>query len=70
MWLWCKLAPTALIRPLAREPPYATGVVLKRQQTNKTPKKPSANVSYAIKKGDFSDIVYERTSHLEDWKIV
>ena len=33
--LWCRLAAVALIRPLAWEPPYAVGVVLKRKQTNK-----------------------------------
>ena len=26
LWLWCRLAATALIRPLAWEPPYAAGV--------------------------------------------
>ena len=30
--LWCRLATTALIRPLAWEPPYAVGVALKRQK--------------------------------------
>ena len=36
LWLWCRLAATALIRPLAWEPPYATGVALKsKKQTNK-----------------------------------
>ena len=34
LWLWCKLAATALIRPLAWEIPSATGVALKKQ-TNK-----------------------------------
>ena len=34
LWLWCRLATTAPIGPLAWEPPYATGEVLKRQ-TNK-----------------------------------
>ena len=29
LWLWCRLAATALIRPLAWEPPYATGAALK-----------------------------------------
>ena len=28
MWLWLRLAAIALIRPLAWEPPYATGVAL------------------------------------------
>ena len=35
LWLWLWLAATALIRPLAWEPPYATGVALKRQKTKK-----------------------------------
>ena len=43
LWLWHRPAATALIRPLAREPPFATGVALeeakktqKNQQTKKT----------------------------------
>ena len=32
LWLWCRLVVTAPIRPLAWEPPYATGVALKRQK--------------------------------------
>ena len=31
MWLWCRLAATALIRPLAWEPPHAS-TALKRQK--------------------------------------
>ena len=31
LWLWHRPAATALIRPLAWEPPYATGVALKGQ---------------------------------------
>ena len=34
LWLWCRLAATALIRSLVWELPYAMGVALKR------PKKP------------------------------
>ena len=34
MWLWCRLAGAALIRPLAWEPPYATGKALKIKQKN------------------------------------
>ena len=30
LWLWSRLAATALIRLLAWEPPYAAGVALKR----------------------------------------
>ena len=30
LWLWCRPAATALIRPLAWELPHAAGEVLKR----------------------------------------
>ena len=37
LWLWCRPAAVAPIRPLAWEPPYATGVALKsKKQKNKT----------------------------------
>ena len=29
LWLWCRPAATALIRPLAWEPPFAMGAALK-----------------------------------------
>ena len=32
LWLWCRPAATALIQPLAREPPYAVSAALKRQK--------------------------------------
>ena len=32
LWLWCRPAATAPIRPLAWKPPYAMGVALKRQK--------------------------------------
>ena len=38
LWLWLRLAATALIRPLAWEPPYATGAaqeMAKRQKKKK-----------------------------------
>ena len=38
LWLWCRLAAVALIRPLAWEPPYATGVALKRPKKKKKKK--------------------------------
>ena len=40
LWLWCKPAAVALIRPLAWEPPYAMGVALKKQ-TKKNQKQTS-----------------------------
>ena len=33
-WLLCRLAAVALIRPLARDPPYAVGAALDRQTNN------------------------------------
>ena len=30
LWLWCRPAATALIRPLAWDPPYATGAALEK----------------------------------------
>ena len=35
LWLWCRPAAIALIWPLAREPPYAAGLALKRQKKKK-----------------------------------
>ena len=35
LWLWCRLAVIALIRPLAGELPYASVAALKRPKTNK-----------------------------------
>ena len=32
LWLWNRLAATALIQPLTWEPPDAAGVALKRQK--------------------------------------
>ena len=42
LWLWCRPAATAPIRPLAWEPPYAAGVtqeMAKRQKGKKERKK-------------------------------
>ena len=33
LWLWCRLAATATVGPLAWEPPCAARVALKRQKT-------------------------------------
>ena len=35
LWLWHRPEATSPIRPLAWEPPYATGVALKRQKRQK-----------------------------------
>ena len=38
LWLWHRLAATALIRPLAWELPYAAGVALEGQKNNNNKK--------------------------------
>ena len=38
LWLWRRLAATALIRPLAWELPYATGVALKKDKNTEKQK--------------------------------
>ena len=35
LWLWCRPAAVTPIRPLDGEPPYATGVALKKKKINK-----------------------------------
>ena len=39
LWLWYRQASTALIQPLAWEPPYTEGVALKRPKEKKKKKK-------------------------------
>ena len=38
LWLGCRLAAVALIRPVAWEPPYASSAALKRQKAKKKKK--------------------------------
>ena len=35
LWLWCRLVATTRIRPLAWEPPYATGAALEKAKKKK-----------------------------------
>ena len=39
LWLWCRPAAVAPIRPLAWEPPYAMGVALKMTKGKKEKRK-------------------------------
>ena len=57
LWLWCGPVATALIRPLAWEPPYAAIVALKRQNNNDNNNNNNvlASISWFVKwKGKFS----------------
>ena len=38
LWLWCRLAAVALIRPLAWEPPHAAGAALEKAERQKKTK--------------------------------
>ena len=48
LWLWRRPAATGLIGPLAWEPPYALGMALKRQKTNKKKKTTINNCLFFI----------------------
>ena len=43
LWLWCRPEATAPTQSLAWEPPYATGVALKKKRENKTNKQTNAD---------------------------
>ena len=45
LWLWCRPAAAAPIRPLAREPPWASGAALKGQKTKKKVENPKSIIS-------------------------
>ena len=40
LWLWLRLAATALIPPLACEPPYALGATLKKKKDSSCTREP------------------------------
>ena len=44
LWLWCRLAATALIRPLAWVPPYAAGAAQEMAKRQKKKKKKEKKV--------------------------
>ena len=46
-WLWLWLAATALIRPLAWEPPYAAGVAREKTKKKKKKKKKKSTINMA-----------------------
>ena len=45
LWLWCRLATTALIGPLAWEPPYATGGAPKDKKKKFTSEQSSSKIA-------------------------
>ena len=45
LWLWCRPAAVAQIRPLAWEPPYATGAALKMTKKKKRKRKKERKIA-------------------------
>ena len=57
LWLCCRLAAVALIRPLAWEPPYASGVALEKTKQKTKIKKHSNHYQHKkTRKSDFQKI--------------
>ena len=50
LWLWCRWVATALIRPLAWEPPYAEGVALKSKRKKKKKMEPWFEMRCSVNK--------------------
>ena len=48
LWLWYRPEATALIRPLAWDPPYASGVALKNKNKHKKWRKGGNEGAYSI----------------------
>ena len=48
LWLWCRPVATAPIRPLAWEPPYATGAALEKAKKDKKKKKSIESMNQLI----------------------
>ena len=48
LWLWCRLAATALIRALAWEPPYAVGAALEKARRQKKRITSSLSISLSV----------------------
>ena len=62
LWLWRRPVATALIRPLAWEPPYATGAALEKakRQTNKQTKSKKTNkkTRHTVVVGNFNTSIF------------
>ena len=49
LWLWCRLAAVALIRPLVRELPYVAGAALKKKRKKERKKERKGNMRETLK---------------------
>ena len=67
LWLWRRLAATAPIRPLAWDPPYATGAALEKA------KKKREILIIKDKQGLYSEsykILLRKTKALYEWRAI
>ena len=48
LWLWCRPAAIAPMRPLVWEPPYATGVAVEKAEIQKKNKKQKTKRSVTV----------------------
>ena len=68
LWLWCRLAAVAPIRPLAWEPPYAAGAALekaKRQNKQTTVSgRQIGQICSSIKRENDGGIKYMMVTHV------
>ena len=64
--LWCRLAATAPIRPLVREPRYAAGTALKRQKDKKKKerKRKKQTNPKVLMPSSYSDLLVKREVYL------
>ena len=66
VWLWCRPAAAAPIRPLAWEPPYATGAALKKKKKSLTAAAgvtAEVRVPYLAQCGGLKDPVLQQLWH-------
>ena len=66
LWLWRRPVATALIRPLAWEPPYATGAaqeMAKRQNKNNNNKNPQWDVNIPANMPGILSLLEPKTEH-------
>ena len=56
LWLWCRPTATGPVRPLARGPPYAVGVALKKRPKGKKKKMMERNESPSLQRANENDL--------------
>ena len=67
LWLWCRTAATALIRPLAWELPHALSAALKRPKKTKTKTKKKG---WGVERNSNKSEMKEETLQLDNREII